>query len=148
MLGALIRKELLALRRDMHGLAALFLMPMVFIVLMSLVAVGQLWLESVRGFTSFAYPLQIWRLSGVGVLAFAFGLALAAYVAHRFAPHRWGLYVAAAIVAGLALWPILPGFDGMALGFVMGPSVVSLLVAILGARARLDGVEFHDVSCG
>ena len=36
MLGALIRKELLALRRDMHGLAALFLMPMVFIVLMAL----------------------------------------------------------------------------------------------------------------
>ncbi len=36
MLGALIRKELLALRRDMHGLEALFLMPMVFIVLMSL----------------------------------------------------------------------------------------------------------------
>lgn len=36
MLLALIRKELLALTRDMHGLAALFLMPMVFIVLMSL----------------------------------------------------------------------------------------------------------------
>ncbi|SFQ00850.1 ABC-2 type transport system permease protein [Variovorax sp. PDC80] len=36
MLGALIKKELLALRRDMHGLAALFLMPMIFIVLMSL----------------------------------------------------------------------------------------------------------------
>jgi ABC-2 type transport system permease protein len=36
MLYALIKKELLALLRDMHGLAALFLMPMVFIVLMSL----------------------------------------------------------------------------------------------------------------
>ncbi|EJL76885.1 ABC-type multidrug transport system, permease component [Variovorax sp. CF313] len=36
MLLALIKKELLALVRDMHGLAALFLMPMVFIVLMSL----------------------------------------------------------------------------------------------------------------
>lgn len=36
MLFALIKKELLALVRDMHGLAALFLMPMVFIVLMSL----------------------------------------------------------------------------------------------------------------
>ncbi|WP_422085949.1 ABC transporter permease [Variovorax sp.] len=36
MLFALIRKELLALVRDMHGLAALFVMPMVFIVLMSL----------------------------------------------------------------------------------------------------------------
>ena len=36
MLAALIKKELLALVRDMHGLAVLFLMPMVFIVLMSL----------------------------------------------------------------------------------------------------------------
>ena len=36
MLLALIKKELIALTRDMHGLAALFLMPMVFIVLMSL----------------------------------------------------------------------------------------------------------------
>jgi ABC-2 type transport system permease protein len=36
MLLALVKKELLALVRDMHGLAALFLMPMVFIVLMSL----------------------------------------------------------------------------------------------------------------
>lgn len=36
MLFALIRKELLALRRDPHGMAALFLMPMVFIVIMSL----------------------------------------------------------------------------------------------------------------
>jgi len=36
MLLALIKKELLALIRDVHGLAALFLMPAVFIVIMSL----------------------------------------------------------------------------------------------------------------
>lgn len=36
MLAALIRKELLALTRDMHGMAALFLMPAVFIIIMSL----------------------------------------------------------------------------------------------------------------
>ena len=36
MLFALIKKELQALVRDMHGLAVLFVMPMVFIVLMSL----------------------------------------------------------------------------------------------------------------
>jgi ABC-2 type transport system permease protein len=35
-LFGLMRKELLALRRDLHGLAALFLMPLMFIVLMSL----------------------------------------------------------------------------------------------------------------
>jgi ABC-2 type transport system permease protein len=36
MLPALMKKELLALSRDLHGLAALFLMPMLFIVIMSL----------------------------------------------------------------------------------------------------------------
>lgn len=36
MLAALIKKELLALTRDAHGLAALFLMPVMFIVIMSL----------------------------------------------------------------------------------------------------------------
>lgn len=36
MLFALIKKELLALIRDVHGLAALFLMPAVFIIIMSL----------------------------------------------------------------------------------------------------------------
>jgi ABC-2 type transport system permease protein len=36
MLAALIRKELLALGRDPHGLAVLFLMPVMFIVIMSL----------------------------------------------------------------------------------------------------------------
>jgi ABC-2 type transport system permease protein len=36
LLYALIKKELLALTRDVHGLAALFLMPAVFIIIMSL----------------------------------------------------------------------------------------------------------------
>ncbi|HMC13923.1 MAG TPA: ABC transporter permease [Gallionellaceae bacterium] len=36
MLFALIKKELLALSRDVHGLAALFLMPVLFIIIMSL----------------------------------------------------------------------------------------------------------------
>ena len=36
MLFALIKKELLALLRDVHGLAALFLMPVIFIIIMSL----------------------------------------------------------------------------------------------------------------
>ncbi len=36
MLAALIKKELLALVRDVHGLAALFVMPVIFIIIMSL----------------------------------------------------------------------------------------------------------------
>ncbi|KAF7600467.1 MAG: ABC transporter [Candidatus Dactylopiibacterium carminicum] len=41
MLAALIRKELLALLRDPHGLVALFLMPVAFIVIMSLALQNQ-----------------------------------------------------------------------------------------------------------
>lgn len=110
-----------------------------FIALMSVFAVGQLWLESLRGLTSFAYPLQIWRLSAIGVLALAFGLALTAYVAPRFAPRRWTLYLGAAALFALALWPIMPGFDGMALGFILGPSIVSLVATVEGVRARATG---------
>ncbi|MEO5661016.1 MAG: ABC transporter permease [Polaromonas sp.] len=36
MILALIKKELLALSRDLHGLAALFILPMVFIIVMSM----------------------------------------------------------------------------------------------------------------
>ena len=36
MLAGLIKKELLALARDVHGLAALFVMPMMFMIIMSL----------------------------------------------------------------------------------------------------------------
>lgn len=51
MLAALIRKELLALTRDPHGLGALFLMPVIFIVIMSL-ALKDYYTPSTR---SFAY---------------------------------------------------------------------------------------------
>ena len=36
MFSSLIKKELLALSRDIHGMAALFLMPMIFIIVMSM----------------------------------------------------------------------------------------------------------------
>jgi hypothetical protein len=119
-----------------------------FIALMSVFAVGQLWLESLRGFTTFAYPLQIWRLSAIGVLAFAFAMALTAYVAHRFAHRRWRLHVVMAAAAALALWPILPGFDGMTLGFILGPSVVSFIAATQGARVRLPGAIATALALG
>ncbi len=115
------------------------LLGSLFISLMSLFAVGQLWLEAMRGFTSYPYPVQIWRLSGIAFLAFAFALSMTAYVASRFAPHRWRLYVAIAAVAGLALTPILSGFDGKTLGFILGPTLVSLFIAARGVVEKQKG---------
>ncbi len=110
-----------------------------FISMMSAFAVGQLWLEAMRGLMSYPYPVQVWRLLGIAVLAFAFALSLTAYVGSRFAPKRWRTYVAAAAVAGLALIPIMPGFDGITVGLILGPAVVALVAAIQGAASRIPG---------
>ena len=117
-----------------------------FIALASTFAVGQLWLESVRGFTAFLYPLQIWRLSAVGALAFGFALALTAYLAHRFAHKRWRLHVVIAAFLALALWPLMPGFDGMTLGFILGPSLVWLAAAGRGLAARRPGAIIATIA--
>lgn len=119
-----------------------------FISLMSVFAVGQLWLESVRGFTSYPYPVQVWRLTGIAVLAFAFALCMTAYVAGRFAPRRWRIYVAIAGVVGLALMPIMPGFDGKTFGFILGPSVVALAAALQGLITRRSGAISATVALG
>lgn len=110
-----------------------------FIALMSVCAVGQLCLESLRGFTNFAYPMQIWRLSGVAAFALAFALSLTAYVATRFTPVHWRLRVAAAAGVAIVLAFIFPGFDGITLGFIMGPSVVSLAAAAWGIAQKRSG---------
>lgn len=110
-----------------------------FISMMALFAVGQLWLESLRAFVNYPYPDQIWRLSAIAFLAMAFALSMTAYVAHRFARKRWRLHVAIAAALAFALGAILPGFDGMTLGFIMGPSIVSLVAALQGVLAKRSG---------
>jgi MFS family permease len=117
-----------------------------FISLMCLFAVGQLWLESLRGFASFPYPMQIWRLVGIAGLAFGFALSLTAYVATRFTPRRWAVHVAGAAVLGVVLIPFMPGFDGVTLGLIIGPTAVSLAAAVQGLAARRPGATVTAVA--
>ena len=118
---------------DRHALGPLF------ISLMCLFAVGQLWLESTRGFTTFPYPMQIWRLMGIALLAFGFALSMTAYVASRFAPGRWLRYVAVAALLGALLIPVMHGFDGMTLGLILAPTFVALVAATQGLMAKRPG---------
>jgi hypothetical protein len=117
-----------------------------FIALASTCAVGQLCLESIRGFTAFLYPMQIWRLSGIAVLAFSLSLMLTAYIAHRFTPARWRLHVLAAAILALAIWPFVPGFDGMTFGFIFGPSLVTLAAAAQGIVAKRPGATIATLA--
>jgi Histidine kinase len=119
-----------------------------FISVMSLCVVGQFGLESLRAFTPYPYPLQAWRLVGIAILAFAFALSMTAYVARRFAPERWRLHVAGAAVIGLTLFPLMPGFDGRTLGFILGPSVIAFAAAAQGIAARRPGAKLTTLTLG
>ena len=55
--------------------------------------------------------------------------------------HRWRLYVAAAALAGLLLAPVMSGFDGKTLGFILGPALVSLFVAARGVATKQKGAR-------
>lgn len=116
------------------------------ISIMSLCVVGQFGLESMRAFTTYSYPLQVWRLVGIAALAFAFALSMTAYVARRFVPERWLVYVAIAAALGLLIMPVMPGFDGLTLGFILAPSAVALAAALQGLRARRPGAVVATVA--
>jgi hypothetical protein len=117
-----------------------------FIAMMCLFAVGQLWLESLRGFATFPYPMQVWRLTGVATLAFAFSLSMTAYVASRFLQERWRMCIAVAAVAALAIAPFMPGFDGLTLGLILIPSAVSLFIAVRGVLTRRSGAWLTTIA--
>jgi hypothetical protein len=117
-------------RRDLGSL---------FIALMSLCAVGQLWAEALRGLVSYAYPLQIWRLSAIALLAFGFATALTAYVARRFEPRTWPVYVGIAVLLSAIIAPFGPGFDGKTFLLLLLPALVALFAAFRGVRARASG---------
>jgi len=117
-------------RRDWNSLC---------IALMAACAVGQLWLESLRGFVGIPYPMQVWRLSVIALLALGFALSMTAYVARRFAPSRWRAHVAASAVLAIAAAPFVPGFDGITLFALLLPAMVSIAAAVQGLVAGKTG---------
>jgi len=118
--------------RDRRALGALF------VALMAFFAVSQLTLEMLRTLISYAYPLQIWRLIAIAAAALGLGLSMTATVAHRFT-QRWRGYTAVALAGGCGLTTVMPGFDGIAWGFILAASIVSFVAAARGVVAKASG---------
>jgi len=114
-------------------------LSLLFIALMSAFAVAQFAAEAARGAVDYPYPLHLARLVAIAAFAFGFQIAATAYVAHRFAPARWPLYVAAAAAVTLAFIPFARGFDAKALAALLVPTPFALAAALYGARARAKG---------
>jgi len=107
---------------------------------MSGVAALQAFVENIRQLVRYDYPLHVWRVSAIWLLAATFATLLVAYAAARFAPRRRNLILGSALVLVPASF-LAPGFDektGWAL--VIGVSLAGVAAA-LGIRRGLSGAR-------
>lgn len=100
----------------------------------------QAMVESLRHLFPYAYPLHVWRLGVIWMLAAAFALLLAHYVASRFWPGaRRSVMVIAFLAVGATA--LAPGFDlktGLAL---LAGAALAAVAAAAGVRARRPGAR-------
>jgi len=108
---------------------------------MAVVAGLQAVVESLRSLFAYAYPLHVWRLTGIWILAATFSILLVSYAASRFLPKARRTLTAMAVIAVAATW-MVPGFDwktGWALIIGAGIAAVAAMVGVRDSRpgARL-----------
>ncbi len=107
---------------------------------MSGVAALQAIVENIRQLVHYDYPLHVWRVGAIWLLAATFAGVLVAYATARFAPRRRNLILGAALILVPASF-LFPGFDektGWALVIGVGLAGVA---AGLGVRERLSGAR-------
>lgn len=101
-------------------------------------AAAQAFVESLRSLYAYPYPLHIWRLGLIWLLAASFALLLIAFIAGRFHRGTGRRHLMIAPVA-LALTLFAPGFDFKTVGAVLiglGMSCVLLAASLREVRAR------------
>ena len=84
----------------------------ILLILISLFAAAQVFVEVYRGLSPYLYPAHEWRMILIVIFSCAFALCLLAYVFSKYFRHRMA-FTAAGLVT-LAPLLIFPGFDGKA----------------------------------
>jgi DNA-binding LytR/AlgR family response regulator len=104
------------------------------------VAALQAIVESLRTLFDYPYPLHAWRMSAIWLLAAAFAILLAAYVATRFLPKARSLMIGLAlgVVGATAL---LPGFDMKTVWALILGVALAVLPAAAGVHRRVPGAR-------
>lgn len=133
-----------ALMAAVFGLGAIFVLrrtgSSLTLAAMAGVAALQAGVENLRSFVPYAYPLHVWRLGAIWLLAATFALLLVAFAAQRFMPRRRGLLLSMTAVAILAAtW--FPGFDQKTVGAVGSGVVLAGFCALLGFRDGRSGAR-------
>lgn len=131
-----------ALSAAAFGFAAIFAMrrtgSSLILASMAGVAALQAGVENVRAFVNYPYPLHVWRIGAIWLLAAGFALLLTAFGAARFTP-RWRtpLLTATGVAILAAAW--LPGFDQKTAGALVCGVVATALAAAVGVRDKRSG---------
>lgn len=101
-------------------------------------AAAQALLESLRALVAYPYPLHVWRLGAIWVLAATFSLLLVVFVAHRFRGRTTPTLILVAAMA-IGLTSLAPGFDLKTVGALLVGLALScgvLAPALRDVRAR------------
>ncbi|KPF75238.1 hypothetical protein IP78_13755 [Brevundimonas sp. AAP58] len=101
-------------------------------------AAAQALVESLRAFVAYPYPLHVWRLGAIWVLAATFALLLVVFIAHRFRRRTTPTLILSAAMA-IGLTSLAPGFDLKTVGALLvglGLSCGVLAFALRDVRAR------------
>lgn len=101
-------------------------------------AAAQALVESLRAFVAYPYPLHVWRLGAIWVLAATFSLLLVVFVAHRFRRQTSPTLILLAAMA-IGLTSFAPGFDLKTVGALLVGLALScgvLALALRDVRAR------------
>jgi DNA-binding LytR/AlgR family response regulator len=104
------------------------------------VAFVQAVVESLRHLFPYAYPLHVWRLSAIWLLAAAFAMLLVSYAVSRFWPRvRGRILGAGGIVVGAAA--LVPGYDLKTGLTLLAGAGLAAVAAAAGVRAKVPGAR-------
>lgn len=98
-------------------------------------AAAQAFMESLRILLAYSYPLHIWRLGAIWLLAASFSLLLVAFIAGRFHDGNGRRYLMLASGA-LGLTLFAPGFDLKTVGAVLVGLCLSCVLLVSRLRER------------
>ncbi|WP_339932227.1 LytTR family transcriptional regulator DNA-binding domain-containing protein [uncultured Brevundimonas sp.] len=96
--------------------------------------------ESLRPLFGYAYPLHVWRLGAIWLLAAAFAVLLVSFVAGRFMPGARRPMIALAVIAAAAT-TVLPGFDGKTGWALLSGVILAIIAAGMGVWQRQPGAR-------
>ncbi|NNE42253.1 MAG: hypothetical protein HKN14_15195 [Marinicaulis sp.] len=111
------------------------------LILISLFAAAQVFVEVYRGLTPYLYPAHEWRMILIVLFSCAFALCLLAYIFSKYLRHRTA-FAAAALIT-LAPLLVFPSFDGKAGFSILFAAIIGAIVSAFAVTKNKPQAYLH-----